>query len=103
MHSAHELLTRWPALDVSAKRARLQESLHLSPGPLREGLDASSEAAAPAAAGLWRRDPSVWSTDSAAQKAIAERLGWLSSPMLMADAIERLQTFAGQVRSDGFT
>ena len=31
MHSAHELMTRWPALDVAAKRARLNNSLHLSP------------------------------------------------------------------------
>ena len=27
---------------------------------------------------LWRRDPSVWSGDPAVQKAIADRLGWLT-------------------------
>jgi hypothetical protein len=31
MHSAHELLTRWPALDVAATRARLQDTFHLRP------------------------------------------------------------------------
>ena len=33
-----------------------------------------------AAAGLWRRDPSVWSGDPACTESIANRLGWLSSP-----------------------
>jgi hypothetical protein len=32
MPGAHELMTRWPALDVAAARARLNSSLRLSPG-----------------------------------------------------------------------
>src|SRR5260221_7119244 len=32
MHSAHDLLTRWPALDVAAKRARLQDTFQISSG-----------------------------------------------------------------------
>jgi hypothetical protein len=32
MPSAHELMTRRPALDVAATRARLNSALHLSPG-----------------------------------------------------------------------
>jgi glucose-6-phosphate isomerase len=103
MHSAHELLTRWPALEVAARRARLQNSLHLSPGPLIDTLNLSKDAAGRAAHGVWQRDPSVWSADPAVQKTIAERLGWMSSPALMADSIERLQSFAAHVRGDGFT
>ncbi len=103
MHSAHELLTRWPALDVAAKRARLQNSLHLSAGPLAGALKVSTDAAERVAAGLWRRDPSVWSNDPAVQKAIADRLGWMSSPTLMAESIDRLETFAAKVKADGFT
>jgi glucose-6-phosphate isomerase len=103
MLSAHELLTRWPALDVAAKRARLQNSLHLSPGPLAGPLQASADAAARAANGLWKRDPSVWSPEPTVQQAIADRLGWLDSPALMADSIDRLQTFAANVKRDGFT
>src|SRR5947207_924100 len=103
MHSGHELLTRWPALDVAAKRTRLQHSLRLSAGPLAGALNATADAASRAASGLWRREPSVWSADADVQKAIADRLGWMSSPALMADSIDRLQTFATRVRADGFT
>src|SRR5438552_446051 len=103
MLSAHELLTRWPALGVASKRARLQSSLHLSPGAFAATLDASADAAARAAQGLWKHDASAWSPDPAVQKAIADRLGWMTSPALMADSIERLQTFATAVTRDGFT
>ena len=56
-----------------------------------------------AAAALWRRDPSLWSDDPATQQKIANRLGWLNSPALMADSLERLRTFASGVQRDGFT
>jgi len=102
MHSAHELMTRWPALDVAAKRARLNNSLHLSPG-IAEAVASSTALAERAASGLWRATPSVWSRDPATQKAIADRLGWMTSPMLMADSIDRLETFAAGVKRDGFT
>ena len=103
MHSAHERLTRWPALDIAAKRARLQNSLHLSPGAIADALDGSAEVAGRAAAGLWRRDPSVWSAEATVQKAIADRLGWMSSPLLMAASVDRLRTFADRVKRDGVT
>ncbi len=109
MHSAHDLLTRWPALDVAAKRARLQDTFHFSPGedrqtgPLAAVWAASTDDARHAMAGLWHREAAVWSADPAVQKTIANRLGWLSSPALMAEAIPRLETFASAVRQDGFT
>ena len=103
MHSAHEMVTRWPALEIAAKRARLQNSLHLSPGAIADALKGSAEVAGRAAAGLWRCDPSVWSADATVQKAIANRLGWMSSPTLMAESVARLRTFADRVKRDGFT
>jgi glucose-6-phosphate isomerase len=103
MQNAQELLTRWPALEVEQKRARLQHSLRLAAGPLAGSLDKTSADADRAAAGLWRRDPSAWSSDAAVQKAIADRLGWMSSPALMADSIDRLRRFAAAVKRDGFT
>ena len=103
MHSAHDLQTRWPALDVAARRARLQDTFQIHPGPLRDVAAAGSAAAERAAAGLWRRDPAVWSDDPAVQRVIANRLGWLSAPALMADSIHRLEEFASAIRRDGFT
>ena len=102
MHSAHELTTRWPALDVAAKRGRLNNSLHLSPG-LADAVASSAAIAERAATGVWRADPSAWSRDPATQQAIADRLGWMQSPLLMADSLDRLQTFADSIKRDGFT
>ena len=102
MHSAHELMTRWPALDVAAKRARLNNSLHLSPG-IAEAVARSAALAERAADGVWRATPSVWSRDPDTQQAIAGRLGWMNSPLLMADSIDRLETFAAGVKRDGVT
>ena len=103
MHGAHDLLTRWPALDVAAKRARLQGTVHFSAAPLTNVLTANQEGAERALAGLWRRDPSVWSTESVVQRSIANRLGWIGSPLLMADSLERLQSFAASIKNAGFT
>ena len=103
MHSAHDLLTRWPALDVAAKRARLQESLHLSPGPLVEPMAEHRDAAQRVAVGLWQHDPSAWSDDAAVQRTIAQRLGWMTSPELMAESIDRLLAFGARVSDAGFT
>src|SRR5580704_3653184 len=100
MHSASDL-TRWPALDLAAKRARLQNTLRLTPGSLKDALGATTAAADRAAGGLWRREPAVWSADPAVQKKIADRLGWLTSPALMADSIDRLVAFAAAVQTDG--
>jgi transaldolase/glucose-6-phosphate isomerase len=77
--------------------------LHLS----LSALDAAVRAAAPdadrAAEALWRRDASLWSTDGGVQKTIANRLGWLDSPQLMARSIQRLTSFAEGIRAAGFS
>ena len=103
MHSAHDLQTRWPALDVAAKRARLQQSLHITAGPLHDAFATAVDAAQRAATRLWQRDPSAWSPDPAVQQKIANRLGWMDSPALMADNIDRLLTFGSAITDAGFT
>jgi glucose-6-phosphate isomerase len=103
MHSARDFLTRWPALDVAAKRARLQDSLHLAPGPLSELFSSSVGPAERAAGALWRGEPSPWSTNASEQTKIRNRLGWMSSPALMADSLERLTAFAASIRQQGVT
>jgi glucose-6-phosphate isomerase len=90
-------------LDAASRRDRLRGSLRLSPGPLADALRASSAAAVRAADGLWRADPSAWSADAAVQKTIAHRLGWMTSPALMAANVDRIVSFAGAVERDGFT
>ncbi len=83
--------------------AAFRSGFHLSAGPLASQLASASDAAARAARGLWERDLSTWSADGAVQQKIANRLGWLTSPALMLDALERVKTFADRVRADGFT
>jgi transaldolase / glucose-6-phosphate isomerase len=90
-------------LDVIDKRARLESSLRWLPGPLAGGFTASLSDAERAAAGLWRRDPSVWSDDATTRRKVSDRLGWLDSPKLMAGSIERLKTFANEVSRSGMT
>jgi glucose-6-phosphate isomerase len=103
MHGAHDLDTRWPALGVAEKRNRLQDTLSVSPGRLDQITNSYRAVARRAAAGLFRRDPSVWSSDRAVQDTIANRLGWLTAPSLMAESITRLKETAEAVKRTGFT
>jgi transaldolase/glucose-6-phosphate isomerase len=43
-----------------------------------------------------RRDASLWSTDHAAQRAIANRLGWLDAPSWAEHRLDELRSFAGE-------
>ena len=52
---------------------------------------------------LWSKKPELWSDDAAEQKRVANRLGWLESPELMAKNLPRLMRFAQSVSRDGFT
>jgi glucose-6-phosphate isomerase len=104
MHSARDFVsTRWPALDVEARRGRLQNSRRHSPGLLGDAGASTAEAARRAADGLIRRDTAVWSDDPAVKDTIAKRLGWLDSPILMAESLNRLRAFADGVKADGIT
>ena len=76
---------------------------HLVPGPLAQTLNGHSDAAVQAARGLFAKDTATWSTDPAVQLTIANRLGWLSSPALMAESVGRVKAFAEGVRRGGFT
>src|SRR4029077_17358094 len=68
----------------------------------RDALPTWNSAERPAAV-ICRREPSVWSTDPTVQQKIANRLGWVTSPALMADPVPRLLEFADRVKCDGFT
>jgi glucose-6-phosphate isomerase len=83
--------------------AAFRARFHLVPGPLTTVLAAQSDAAVRAGRGLFGKDPATWSSDPAVQQKIANRLGWLTSPDLMAESIGRVTAFAESVRRDGFT
>jgi glucose-6-phosphate isomerase len=103
MRDSFDLLSRWPALGVDIKRDHLRRSLYVSPGPIQNRANADAARAHSAAEAMWRRDPAAWSTAADVQATISNRLGWLDSPALMADSLERITSFAGEVRRDGFT
>ncbi len=50
---------------------------------------------------MWAKEADLWSEDPAEQKRIANRLGWLESPELMARNLPRLKRFAAAVRAEG--
>jgi glucose-6-phosphate isomerase len=75
----------------------------LSSDRVYEFPSADVSAAEQSAKGLWQRQPSAWSNSQEVQRKIANRLGWLDSPALMARSIERLHSFAAGIRRDGFT
>jgi glucose-6-phosphate isomerase len=102
MPRVDELATRWPALDISGKRDRLSRSLQL-PAGLDEPIVHATAVGERAARALWRSDPAAWTPDPATQKEIGDRLGWMASPLLMAESIDRLKTFADGIKRDGFT
>ena len=89
--------------EATVPGGRTRKTFRLDVGPLGDAIAARAEDAARAMAGLWRRDPSVWSNDAAVQRTIANRLGWLDSPRLMADSVGRLRAFAASIRDAGFT
>ena len=76
--------------------------LHLSLGPLDELVHAAAPNAGRAAAALWQRDTSLWSTSADVQATIANRLGWLDSIGLMASSLDRLTSFAAGIKAAGF-
>jgi glucose-6-phosphate isomerase len=70
-------------------------------------LDAAVRSDAPhaerAASLLRKRDPSLWSPAADVQTRIANRLGWLTSPQLMARSIDRLTSFAAGIKDAGIS
>jgi glucose-6-phosphate isomerase len=49
---------------------------------------------------IWEHDHTVWKPDPTE---ITNRLGWLTSPEVMVDSVQRLRPFADTVREEGYT
>lgn len=50
---------------------------------------------------LWGKDPTLWADGRAAE--IMNRLGWLDLPERMSEDLGQLESFAEDIRSEGFT
>jgi len=77
----------------------------IDPGPLADAVDrayARLEQVGFAHA-LWKKQLDVWTSDSAVQKQIANRLGWLTVLDVVTPQLPRLRACAEAVRRDGFT
>ena len=77
--------------------------VNLSLGPLGQQVSLVRPDAERIVAALARRDTTGWSSKPDVQAKIANRLGWLDSPQLMARSIERLTSFAAGIRNAGFS
>jgi glucose-6-phosphate isomerase len=89
--------------DLSARTAALAQNFSCFAGGIHDRVAADAPRAARVMDGLWRRDPTAWSADPAVRQKIANRLGWLASPELMAGSVDRLTKFADGIKAGGFT
>ncbi len=49
---------------------------------------------------IWQHDHTVWKSEPTE---ISNRLGWLHTPETMMNAVEEIQTFAEEIKAEGFT
>ncbi|MDR1990261.1 MAG: hypothetical protein LBQ09_08540, partial [Acidobacteriaceae bacterium] len=84
-------------------RPSLRDGFQINPGPLAPLVSTLRDAAAQSARGLWNRAPSTWTSKADVAAKIANRLGWLTAPALMAQSTTRLRHTAEAAKRDGFT
>ena len=51
---------------------------------------------------IWNKDVTLWKSEAAHQKVIANSLGWLTVPGEMLKVADELKSFAAGVRESGF-
>src|SRR4029450_8276382 len=52
---------------------------------------------------IWRKDPTLWKSDEAHKKIIANALGWVTVVDQLVEHADELAAFSQRVRNDGFT
>ena len=52
---------------------------------------------------IWEEDAGVWSTDPEHVKIISNSLGWLNVPEQVLERVTELESFAQEIREEGFT
>ena len=99
--SFHQILH---ALDEKSRRLRagLEDRQSLSLGGHAQAVDDRLEAWSESSfvRRLWSKDYTLWSDEP--QPEITDRLGWLTLPETMGEALADIDEFAGKARADGF-
>ncbi|HAT72257.1 MAG TPA: transaldolase [Elusimicrobia bacterium] len=91
-------------LAVKINAARRQENHMQTTLPQTNNTAAFKKLAAmDFAARLWKKDPELWKKDEAAKKHISGALGWLDIPFKMLPKVGEIESFAAEIRGDGFT
>jgi transaldolase/glucose-6-phosphate isomerase len=95
---------------VGGRRAALLESASgrqkLSlPDDLKRATDAAVARLGTdrALARIWEADAKFFSADAAHERSIKSRLGWLRAPALMRAKLAELQSFAAEIKAEGYT
>jgi len=83
------------------RRAALRRGFHVAPGPLSLHIENERARTLAAARRLWQKDPAAWTTDAAVARTIANRLGWLGAPDVVAASLPRLREAAERVKRLG--
>jgi len=52
---------------------------------------------------IWKKDPSIWTTDLAGQEEIRKRLGWLTAPQTVLHNLSDWQKLRDDLQKEGFT
>lgn len=52
---------------------------------------------------LWKKEPALWTKDSAGQAEIAQRLGWLDAPSRSGKLAADILSFAAEIKAEGYT
>jgi len=107
---AEAFVTSFDGLDrvinqkIAAFQADVQERQQAQLGDLQAAVDQrlAQLQNGDFGARLWRMDPTLWKDDAETQKKIANRLGWLPVVEEMHAQVGDLQTFADQVRGEGY-
>jgi glucose-6-phosphate isomerase len=79
-------------------------ALSVSPGAYAEAVNAALDEASRANVieRIWNKDATLWKSEAAHQKIIANSLGWLIVPSEMLAVADELKTFAEGVSASGF-
>jgi glucose-6-phosphate isomerase/transaldolase/glucose-6-phosphate isomerase len=94
-----------PPADVVGKRAGLPSRKRSHPGVGLGSLLPEVESALKGLEGrrvihrIWLKDPTVWKPDP---REIANRLGWLAVTDTMREQVPALESFAGEVKAEGY-